>query len=227
MLKNLFKHTKLNLSKRNTFLYNSSTSQCCKRYFLNDTSKQDFHKQILSHTISDTQQLASKIAPLLKEKDILLLIGEIGSGKSVFARHAIRLLENDMTLDVPSPTFLLDNIYETKILDKTLEIHHIDLYRLDRMDRLDLPQIFENSISLIEWGDRLLDRKLMSEVYHLSIKQSMEQSNVLIVKFEYQENSLYKIDSEEKRTITLMSKTSSFCCIFLSEAIHSSFIHLN
>jgi len=66
-------------------------------------------------SIGDTERLASVLAPILKKGDVVLLIGDMGSGKSVFARQVVRCLEQDQKLNVPSPTYLLDNVYHSKI----------------------------------------------------------------------------------------------------------------
>ncbi|KAG2378150.1 hypothetical protein C9374_008772 [Naegleria lovaniensis] len=138
--------------------------------------------------IEETRKLAEQFSKLLQNTDVVLLTGDMGSGKSVFARHIIRVLEKDMNLNVPSPTFLLDNIYENKISGNYETIHHIDLYRLDRFDRLDLPHIFTNGISLIEWGNRLLeDNDMMKQPHHSYIRDVLLDSSkchMLIILFE-------------------------------------------
>ena len=102
-----------------------------------------------------TGTLAKQIAPRLVAGDTLLLDGEIGAGKSAFARALIRARLGRME-DVPSPTFTLVQTYE----DATGEIWHCDLYRLTHPDEaleLGLDDAFEMAICLIEWPDRLGD----------------------------------------------------------------------
>ncbi|MDB4112342.1 tRNA (adenosine(37)-N6)-threonylcarbamoyltransferase complex ATPase subunit type 1 TsaE, partial [Yoonia sp.] len=72
-----------------------------------------------------TAAFATQVAPLLSAGDVLLLEGEIGAGKSAFARALIRARLGRME-DVPSPTFTLVQIYEAPDGD----IWHCDLYRL-------------------------------------------------------------------------------------------------
>ncbi len=98
---------------------------------------------------------AAQIAPLVTAGDTLLLSGEIGAGKSAFARGFIRAKLGRME-DVPSPTFTLVQTYDT---DEG-EIWHCDLYRLTHPDEaleLGLDEAFESAICLIEWPDRLGD----------------------------------------------------------------------
>lgn len=102
---------------------------------------------------SDTQALASQIAPLLRPGDVLLLEGPIGAGKSAFSRALIRARLGRME-DVPSPTFTLVQTYE----DPSGDIWHCDLYRLTHPDEafeLGLEEAFTAAICLIEWPDRL------------------------------------------------------------------------
>lgn len=103
-----------------------------------------------------TSALAVRIAPHLKPGHVLLLSGEIGAGKTHFARALIqsRLAAFGRVEDVPSPTFTLVQVYA---LDDA-EIWHSDLYRLtcpDEAIELGLDEAFETAICLIEWPDRL------------------------------------------------------------------------
>lgn len=100
-----------------------------------------------------TARLATQIAPRLKASDTLLLVGDIGAGKSAFARALIRARLGRME-DVPSPTFTLVQTYQ----DTEGDIWHCDLYRLTHHDEameLGLDEAFETAICLIEWPDRL------------------------------------------------------------------------
>ena len=103
----------------------------------------------------ETAQLAIRLGKNLGAGDVILLEGEIGAGKSHFARSLIlsRLVEPE---DVPSPTFTLVQTYD---LPKC-ELWHADLYRLgdpDQIVELGLLDAFDNSICLVEWPDRLDD----------------------------------------------------------------------
>ncbi|WP_164661525.1 tRNA (adenosine(37)-N6)-threonylcarbamoyltransferase complex ATPase subunit type 1 TsaE [Tropicibacter sp. Alg240-R139] len=100
-----------------------------------------------------TAELAQRLAPLLRSGDCILLSGEIGSGKTFFARSLIQSLLSQPE-DVPSPTFTLVQIYDTPMC----EIWHSDLYRLssiDEVEELGLIEAFETSICLVEWPDKL------------------------------------------------------------------------
>lgn len=102
-----------------------------------------------------TAELAEQLAPQLGPGDCILLSGEIGSGKTFFARNLIQSLLSHLE-DVPSPTFTLVQTYDTP----KGEIWHSDLYRLtsvDEVEELGLIEAFETSICLVEWPDKLGD----------------------------------------------------------------------
>lgn len=102
--------------------------------------------------LSQTEDLARRLAPVLAAGDTLALSGPIGAGKSVLARAIIRAL--GVTEDIPSPTFTLVQTYDAG----GLEIWHADLYRLtgaDELWELGLDEAFDGALCLIEWPDRL------------------------------------------------------------------------
>jgi tRNA threonylcarbamoyladenosine biosynthesis protein TsaE len=99
-----------------------------------------------------TEALASRIAAAARAADIIALRGELGTGKTTFARAFIRALGN---LDeVPSPTFTLVQIYDAG----ATAVWHFDLYRLRAPKdawELGIEDAFASAISLIEWPERL------------------------------------------------------------------------
>ena len=100
-----------------------------------------------------TAALAARIAALAKPGDIIALRGDLGAGKTSFARAFIRAC-GDAREEVPSPTFTLVQIYETD----AGTIWHFDLYRLKTADEaweLGIEDAFASGISLIEWPERL------------------------------------------------------------------------
>ena len=100
-----------------------------------------------------TNHLAASLAIRLRAGDILAFQGDLGAGKSSFARALIRRLCGADT-EVPSPTFTLVQTYD----GPACEIWHMDLYRLEDPEEaleLDIEDAFHDAISLIEWPDRL------------------------------------------------------------------------
>jgi tRNA threonylcarbamoyladenosine biosynthesis protein TsaE len=103
-----------------------------------------------------TTAAASALAPLLGAGDVVLLSGQVGAGKTHFARALIqaRLATAGVHEDVPSPTYTLVQTYD----DGICEIWHADLYRLSdpvEIHELGLADAFCDAICLIEWPDRL------------------------------------------------------------------------
>ena len=102
-----------------------------------------------------TAALAQRFAPLLGPGDVVLLEGDIGAGKTHFARSLIRAIQGPESWeDIPSPTFTLVQTYDSP----QGEIWHADLYRLTDLSEvfeLGLDDAFETAICLIEWPDRL------------------------------------------------------------------------
>jgi tRNA threonylcarbamoyladenosine biosynthesis protein TsaE len=100
-----------------------------------------------------TADLARALAPALGKGDVLLLSGEIGAGKTHFARALIQSLLAEPE-DVPSPTYTLVQVYP----GPGFEIWHADLYRLsgpDEVPELGLEEAFCDALCLVEWPDRL------------------------------------------------------------------------
>ncbi|KAL0482742.1 hypothetical protein AKO1_014274, partial [Acrasis kona] len=73
-----------------------------------------------------TREFGSHIADLCRKGDVISLVGEMGSGKTVFCQGFVRQICSDKSLQVTSPTYLLDNLYDSH----GINVHHIDLYRL-------------------------------------------------------------------------------------------------
>src|SRR5229473_496352 len=99
-----------------------------------------------------TAALAAHIAALARPGDVIALKGELGAGKTSFARAFIRARGGVEA--VPSPTFTLVQVYE--LADGT--IWHIDAYRLrdpEEAWELDIEDAFRDGVSLIEWPERL------------------------------------------------------------------------
>lgn len=104
-------------------------------------------------TADATADLARALAGRLSAGDVILLSGDVGAGKTHFARALIQSLLTTAE-DVPSPTFTLVQTYETP----NAEIWHSDLYRLTtihEIEELGLTDAFETAICLVEWPDRL------------------------------------------------------------------------
>ena len=139
-----------------------------------------YTRSIILNSPEETAELAARLSVELHPGDILLLKGEIGSGKTHFARSLIQslLLSHE---DVPSPTFTLVQTYDTP----KGEVWHCDLYRLsavEEIEELGLIEAFDTAICLIEWPGKL---------------GSMAPATALTIRFESDPNT------EEMRLLSL------------------------
>lgn len=132
----------------------------------------------LSLTLPDetaTAHLAAALAAAARPGDIIALRGDLGAGKTAFARAFVRARLADPSEEVPSPTFTLVQTYEAPDTD-TL-VWHFDLYRLEKPEdalELDLEDAFSEGICLVEWPDRLggyLPRRCLDLTLTISSKR--------------------------------------------------------
>jgi tRNA threonylcarbamoyladenosine biosynthesis protein TsaE len=104
-------------------------------------------------SLAVTEALAAALAGVTRAGDAILLEGELGAGKTAFARAFLRAATGDPALEVPSPTFTLVQSYATSIG----VVHHFDLWRLEGpggLAELGWDEACEG-IVLLEWPDRL------------------------------------------------------------------------
>jgi len=113
------------------------------------------HRDVFLNSPDATAAFAGHFVPFARPGNTLLLSGEIGAGKTHFARSLIRLLDPG-AFEVPSPTFTLVQVYD----GPGTEVWHADLYRLTSPDdcvELGLTEAFDTAFCLVEWPDRLGD----------------------------------------------------------------------
>ena len=111
-------------------------------------------------SLKDLHKFTNKISEIILPGDYLFLFGEIGVGKTTFARQLINVFElknNIKKSEVPSPTFNILFEYELK----DFIIKHYDLYRLkneEEINNLELFEIEEKNITLIEWPELIKNK---------------------------------------------------------------------
>jgi tRNA threonylcarbamoyladenosine biosynthesis protein TsaE len=117
------------------------------------TTEQQPLSEIITSSAGETFAVARGIGERLTGGEVFFLKGDLGSGKTVFAKGLAAGL-GIAPSDVTSPTFTLINVY-----DGRLRLYHIDLYRLDAVmhDELGLNEILdeERAVVAIEWAERL------------------------------------------------------------------------
>ena len=142
-----------------------------------------FNSRIFS--INDTNELSSEVSKIVKQGTILLLNGELGSGKTQF----VRFLGNHLNVldSISSPTFLILNIYES---DKNFKIYHFDFYRVNSIEELEQIGFFEilnqrKGLIIVEWANRYKDLFLNEtdrtiDIYFNFIKDNINQREISI-----------------------------------------------
>ncbi len=118
-------------------------------------------------TVEETRIFSAKLAALCRIGDCLLLHGDVGSGKTTFARGFIKSIARTED-EIVSPTFTLVQTYP---LINGGDIYHCDLYRLkneSELDELGLDEAMEKGMVLIEWPE-IASALLPSSALHISL----------------------------------------------------------
>jgi tRNA threonylcarbamoyladenosine biosynthesis protein TsaE len=125
--------------------------------------------EFITRSDEETFELGRRSGEQLRKRAIFLLSGDLGAGKTVFAKGLAEGLDID-SADVTSPSFTLINVY-----DGRLRLYHIDLYRLDEGACLELglDEILaeDGAVTVIEWAERLgfvPDGAIQVEIFYLS-----------------------------------------------------------
>lgn len=106
----------------------------------------------ISHSEDETIEFARKYAENLKIGDVVILSGELGSGKTKFVQGVLRNF--GLEGEISSPTFTIVNEYK----NDSINIYHFDLYRLADIDEfyaIGGEEYLENGICIFEWGEIL------------------------------------------------------------------------
>ncbi len=108
--------------------------------------------RVRTRSPDDTRELAANLADLAQSGDLLLLVGDLGAGKTTFTQGFAAAL--GISEPVTSPTFTLAREYHGRLL-----LHHLDVFRLDQISEvldLGLPELLDSDgVIIIEWGDAI------------------------------------------------------------------------
>lgn len=112
--------------------------------------------KIISKSVEDTIRAGAVLSRKLKKGDIVALIGDLGSGKTVLTKGIAKGLGVKNSKYVNSPTFVIIKQYKGRV-----PLYHFDLYRLDNSSPLDSENyneyLFGDGVSVIEWADKITD----------------------------------------------------------------------
>ena len=127
----------------------------------------------ISISTENTLTFAKNLAAKLKPKDIIVLTGELGSGKTKFVEGILSYF--NLQDEISSPTFTIVNEYQTT----KFPIYHFDVYRLsDSSEFYEIggEEYFDNGICLIEWGELIKDA-LPKDFIHITFEKNNEKEN--------------------------------------------------
>ncbi len=138
-------------------------------------------EKLISHSENETKLIGKKFAKKLKKGDVIVLTGELGSGKTKFTEGVLEYfgLENEIS----SPTFNIVNEY----ISKDINIYHFDVYRLEDEDEfyaIGGEEYFDKGICLIEWGE-MFESVLPKKYIHITFNRNYENDDSREIVFEY------------------------------------------
>ena len=142
--------------------------------------------QFISKSETETKNFAKQLASKLKTGDVVVLTGELGSGKTKFTEGFLSYfgLENEIS----SPTFTIVNEYKKD----NINIFHFDVYRLEDISEfyeIGGDEYFEQGICLIEWGELIQDA-LPKNYLHIVFEKSEDDENIRILNIKSFVNSI-------------------------------------
>lgn len=134
----------------------------------------------ISNNEKETIEIAKKIASQLKKGDIIVLTGELGTGKTKFTEGILTYfgLENEIS----SPTFTIVNEYTAK----NINIYHFDVYRITNIDEfyeIGGEEYFNKGICIIEWGETIKEA-LPKEYIKINLKKDQKNEHIRIINIE-------------------------------------------
>lgn len=137
-------------------------------------------EKIISNSPEETMEYGKKIASELKKGDIIVLTGELGSGKTKLTEGILKYF--GLEKEISSPTFTIVNEYNTE----NLNIYHFDVYRLEEIEEFTAiggEEYFEKGACIIEWGEMIEDL-LPAQYTKITFSRNLENENIRILKIE-------------------------------------------
>ena len=138
-------------------------------------------EKYITNSEEETKKFAKEFAKKLKVGDVIVLTGDLGSGKTKFVEGILSNfgLENEIS----SPTFTIVNEYKKD----DINIYHFDVYRLEDSDEfyaIGGEEYFEKGICLIEWGE-IIENILPKKHITVTFKRNLDEENKREIEIEY------------------------------------------
>ena len=131
--------------------------------------------EFTTHSDADTIALGRKLAQLLRPPQLMLLEGDLGTGKTTLVKGIAQALDAAEPDEVTSPTFTLLHEYDGSLNGKPIKLYHIDVYRLEserQLETLGLDELLTpDALVLVEWGEKFksIRKKATGEIEIKSI----------------------------------------------------------
>lgn len=131
----------------------------------------DSSKKFITNSPDETFEIGESVGRKLAARDVVLLTGGLGAGKTLFTKGVLHALDYDID-EVTSPSFALVNLYKAPEFD----VYHIDLWRLqdsaDAAFAIGLDDILENerAVVIVEWAERLGNYPFSSRTINIEIR---------------------------------------------------------
>lgn len=135
--------------------------------------------KFISNNEDETKAIGFNLASKLNKKDIVILTGDLGSGKTKFTEGFLSYF--GLEDEISSPTFTIVNEYSKN----DINIYHFDVYRLEDLDEfyaIGGTDYFDNGICLIEWGE--LIEPILSKYIEINISKDSENENIRYITIE-------------------------------------------
>lgn len=136
--------------------------------------------KFISNNEEETKAVGFSLASKLKDRDIVILSGDLGSGKTKFTEGFLSFFGLDD--EISSPTFTIVNEYSKN----NVNIFHFDVYRLEDLDEfyaIGGPDYFDRGICLIEWGE--LIEPILSKYIKINISKDDNNDNIRYINIVY------------------------------------------
>lgn len=144
---------------------------------------------IKSNSEKETIELGKKIASSLKKGMIIVLTGDLGSGKTKLTEGILKYF--GLQEEISSPTFTIVNEYNAK----EFKIFHFDVYRLSDVDEffaIGGEEYFEKGVSIVEWGE-MIEEILPQDYIKITFSRDLENENTREINIECKGNANIEI----------------------------------